>query len=153
MESCRTISFQTSTPRPGTAHRETAPASPKRSPPRRSVYSALVRDLSARALDAAAAAGATYADCRVISRTVQRLTVKNGAVASVELSEDEGIGIRVIAGGAWGFAGADDLSPASIEETARHAVSIARASSRVNRNPVRLGPSPRLGGEFTTPVL
>ena len=68
-----------------------------------------MRHLSERALDAASAAGASYADCRVINRTVQRLTVKNGVVASVELFEDEGIGIRVIAGGAWGFAGIDDL--------------------------------------------
>ena len=112
-----------------------------------------MRDLSERALDAASAAGASYADCRIINSTVQRLTVKNGVVASVEVFEDEGIGIRVIAGGAWGFAGVDDLSPASIEETARHAVSIAKASSRVNRIPVRLAPAPALVGEFRTPVV
>ncbi len=112
-----------------------------------------MRDLSERALDAASAAGASYADCRIINSTVQQLTVKNGVVASVEMFEDEGIGIRVIAGGAWGFAGVDDLSPASIEETARHAVSIAKASSRVNRIPVRLAPAPALVGEFLTPVV
>jgi TldD protein len=112
-----------------------------------------VRDLSERALDAASAAGASYADCRIINSRVQRLTVKNGVVASVEVFEDEGIGIRVIAGGAWGFAGVDDLSPASIEEAARHAVSIAKASSRVNRTPVRLAPAPALVGEFRTPVV
>jgi TldD protein len=112
-----------------------------------------VRDLSDRALDAAAAAGASYADCRIINSTVQRLTVKNGVVASVELFEDEGIGIRVIADGSWGFAGVDDLSPASIEETARHAVRIAKASSRVNRTPVRMAPVPPLVGEYRTPVV
>jgi TldD protein len=110
-----------------------------------------VRDLSQRALDAASAAGASYADCRVINRTVQRITVKNGVVASVELFEDEGVGIRVIAGGAWGFAGVDDLSAESVEETARHAVRIAKASSRVNRTPVHLAPAPALVGEYRTP--
>jgi TldD protein len=84
---------------------------------------------------------------------VQRLTVKNGVVASVELFEDEGIGIRVIAGGAWGFDGVDDLSPASVEEAARHAVLIAKASARVNRTPVRLAPAPALVGEYRTPVV
>ena len=112
-----------------------------------------MRHLSERALDAASAAGASYADCRVINRTVQRLTVKNGVVASVELFEDEGIGIRVIAGGAWGFAGVDDLGAASVEETARHAVSIAKASARVNRTQVRLAPAPALVGEYRTPVV
>ncbi len=112
-----------------------------------------MRHLSERALDAASAAGASYADCRVINRTVQRITVKNGAVASVELFEDEGIGIRVIAGGAWGFAGVDDLGAASVEETARHAVSIAKASARVNRTPVRLASAPALVGEYRTPVV
>ena len=112
-----------------------------------------MRHLSERALDAATAAGASYADCRVINRTVQRLSVKNGVVASVELYEDEGIGIRVIAGGSWGFAGVDELRAGSIEETARHAVDIAKASSRVNRTPVRLAPAPPLIGEYTTPFI
>ena len=83
---------------------------------------------------------------------MQRLTVKNGVVASVELFEDEGIGIRVIAGGAWGFDGVDDLSPASVEEAARHAVLIAKASARVNQSPVRLAPAPALVGEYRTPA-
>jgi TldD protein len=112
-----------------------------------------VRHLSERALDAASAAGASYADCRVINRTVQRLTVKNGAVAAVELFEDEGIGIRVIAGGAWGFTGVDDLSGPSIDAAARQAVRIAKASSRVNRIPVRLAPAPAVVGEYRTPFI
>jgi TldD protein len=112
-----------------------------------------VRQVSERALDAASAAGATYADCRVINRTVQRLTVKNGLVAAVELFEDEGVGVRVIADGAWGFASVDVLDSASVEEAARHAVQIARASSRVNRVVVRLAPAPPLTGVYRTPFV
>ena len=119
----------------------------------RPVYSALVRDLSERALDAASAAGASYADCRIINRTVQRLTVKNGAVAAVELFEDEGIGIRVIAGGAWGFAGVDDLSGREHRGGCPPGRRIAKASSRVNRIPVRLAPAPALVGEYRTPFV
>jgi TldD protein len=109
-----------------------------------------VRQVSERALDAASAAGASYADCRVINRTVQRLIVKNGLVAAVELFEDEGVGVRVIVDGAWGFASVDVLDSASVEEAARHAVQIARASSRVNRVAVRLAPAPALTGVYTT---
>ncbi len=118
-----------------------------------SLYSAIVRQVSERALDAASAAGASYADCRVINRTVQKITVKNGVVASVELLEDEGVGIRVITDGAWGFAAVDVLDAAAVEDAARHAVRIARASARVNRVPVRLAPAPALTGEYRTPVV
>ena len=64
-----------------------------------------MRDLAERALDAAVTAGADYADCRVVDRGVQHLVVKNGKVVTVEVGEDVGLGVRVIAGGAWGFAG------------------------------------------------
>jgi len=112
-----------------------------------------VREVSERALDAASAAGASYADCRVINRTVQKLTVKNGVVASVELIEDEGVGIRVIADSAWGFAAVDLLDAAAVEDAARHAVRIARASARANRVAVRLAPAPVVTGEYRTPVV
>jgi TldD protein len=112
-----------------------------------------VRQVSERALDAASAAGASYADCRVINRTVQKLTVKNGLVAAVELLEDEGVGIRVIVDGAWGFASVDELDSASVEEAARHAVQIARASARVNHVAVRRAPAPALTGAYRTPVV
>ena len=111
-----------------------------------------MRDLADRALDAAAAAGAGYADCRVVSRTVQGLTVKNGAVARVALSDDEGMGVRVLVDGSWGFASSDRLDPSSIEMTARHAVRIARAAARVNADPLRLAPLAPVTGEYRTPV-
>ncbi|MGA7989659.1 MAG: TldD/PmbA family protein [Candidatus Dormiibacterota bacterium] len=112
-----------------------------------------MRQVSERALDAASAAGASYADCRVVNKMVQRLTVKNGVVAAVELLEDEGVGIRVIVDGAWGFAAVDALDAPSVEAVARHAVQIARASSRVNRNTVRLAPAAALTGTYRTPFV
>jgi TldD protein len=112
-----------------------------------------VRDIAERGLDAAAVAGAGYADCRVVTREMQILTVKNGLVARVGLTEDEGVGIRVIVDGAWGFASIDRLDPASVEETARHAVRIARASARVRTEPVVLAPVAAVSGEYVTPVV
>ena len=112
-----------------------------------------MRDLTDRALDAAAAAGATYADCRIVTRTVQELTVKNGALVRVALSEDEGFGMRVLVDGAWGFASVDKIDAPSLEATARHAVRIARASARVQREPLRLSPVIAEVGEYRTPVV
>ena len=111
------------------------------------------RDLAERALDAAVAVGAKYADCRVIDRTMQHLVVKNGVVATIETDDDEGLGIRVIADGAWGFAGTCRLDGASIEDCARLAVRIARASARVSNGPVRLSPLAPAVGNYRTPAL
>ena len=111
-----------------------------------------MRDLAERALDAAEAAGAAYADCRVISRRRQSITVKNGAVAALEQAEDDGIGIRVIVDGAWGYAGVGRLDGPGIDAAARRAVSIARASALVRSHPVRLSPLQPLSGEYRTPV-
>lgn len=112
-----------------------------------------MRDLAERALDAAVAAGAAYADCRVVDRAVQHLVVKNGVVATVETSEDEGLGVRVIVDGAWGFAATCRLRGDSIEEAARHAVRIARASARVAHEPVRLSPLSPAIGSYETAVV
>ena len=55
--------------------------------------------------------------------------------------------------GPGGSPSIDDLNAASVEETARQAVRIAKASSRINRTPVRLAPAPALVGEYRTPVV
>ena len=111
-----------------------------------------MRDLAERALDAAVAAGAEYAECRVVDRTVEHLVVKNGVVAAIESSDDEGLGVRVIAAGAWGFAGTCRLDGESIDDAARLAVRIARASARLATEPVRLAPLEPVVGSYRTPV-
>jgi TldD protein len=111
-----------------------------------------VRDVAERVLDTAAAGHAAYADCRLVQRTVQTMVVKNGAVARVALSEDEGIGVRVLVDGAWGFAGADRTDAASLDATVERALRIARASARVRGKPVLLSPVQPIVAEYTTPV-
>jgi len=111
-----------------------------------------VRDLAERALDTATAGGATYADCRVVTRAVQVIVVKNGEVAQIALSEDDGIGVRVVADGSWGFAGTDRLDGPSIDAAVQRALRIARASARVSSRPVTLAPVEPVTGEYRTPV-
>ena len=53
------------------------------------------------ALDTASARGATYADARVVSIRNRSLSAKNGRVGHASESESLGIGVRVIAEGAW----------------------------------------------------
>jgi TldD protein len=111
-----------------------------------------MREIAELVLDAAAAAGAGYADCRVVQRQVQALVVKDGRFAEVTSSEDEGVGVRVLVDGAWGFAGVDRLDAESLEEAARLACRIARASARVRRRPVRLAPATPVQGRYATPA-
>ena len=72
-------------------------------------------DLSERALDTAARNGATYADVRLVRRRAQHVDVKMGHVQAVALSETEGLGVRVLVDGAWGFASTSDLRGTEID--------------------------------------
>src|SRR5438132_13151814 len=112
-----------------------------------------MRDVAERALDEAVAAGASYADCRVVVRTVQTLEVKNGRVARVALSDDEGVGVRVVVDGGWGFAGVDRIDAGEAEEAVRRAVRIARAGARRRSAPGRLATVVAPTGAHRRPVV
>jgi TldD protein len=73
--------------------------------------------------------GATYADARVMDIRQRDISTKNGAVGTVVESESLGIGVRVIASGAWGFAATDRLTREGVQACAAEAVSIAKASA------------------------
>ena len=49
-----------------------------------------------------------------------------------------GVGIRVLVNQAWGFSSTDELSRETLEAKAAEAVDIARASARVQEQPIRL---------------
>jgi len=99
-----------------------------------------MKNIIAEALDAAAIAGATYADARVVETREQELSVRTGRVDAIGSSESLGLGIRVIADGAWGFAATADMSGDGIGTAAREAVALARAAATSLREPVRLAP-------------
>ena len=71
-----------------------------------------MRDLCRNAVDDALAGGASYADARAHERRSQTVRTKAREVDSVADSETEGIGVRVLVDGAWGFASSPNLSPA-----------------------------------------
>jgi TldD protein len=104
-----------------------------------------------QALDGASRNGVTYADTRVVAIRNRSLTTKNGRVGHASESESLGIGVRVIADGAWGFAASADLSRASVEAASARAVEIAKASARVKKEDIRLAPEPAAVAEWTTP--
>jgi TldD protein len=97
-------------------------------------------DLSTHALDTARVRGATYADVRVMHLRQRDLTTKNGQVGTLAQSESIGLGIRVLASGAWGFASTDRLTRNGVSACAAQAVSIAKASALAKRKEVVMAP-------------
>jgi len=87
-----------------------------------------VRDLCQSAVDAATSAGAEYADARVVHKRNQLVATKNGRVDRMTDADSEGIGVRVLVNGAWGFACDRRLTEAGARDAAVRACTFARAS-------------------------
>src|SRR6266487_3010550 len=87
-----------------------------------------MRELCAIAVDAATGAGADYADARVVRKRSQLVATKSGRVERLTDSESEGIGVRVLVGGAWGFACDRRLSADGARDAALRACTFARAA-------------------------
>ena len=90
-----------------------------------------MKALMTRALDLAQAAGAQYADIRVVENRTENMQVKNGVVESLNFAESMGFGVRVLLNGAWGFSSSHELTAEEIDRVTRHAVEIARSSALV----------------------
>jgi TldD protein len=88
-----------------------------------------VRELCEHAVAAALGAGASYADARVVVRRSQVVGTRNQRVERLDDAESEGIGVRVLVGGAWGFACDRRLENAGAEAAAQKACAFARAAT------------------------
>ena len=100
----------------------------------------MMLDWAAWGIETAKLRGATYADARVMDSRHREITTKNGEVGTLLESESLGIGIRVIASGAWGFASTDRLTREGVQACAAQAVIIAKASAIAKRENVSLAP-------------
>jgi TldD protein len=110
-----------------------------------------MKDFAKQALDTAVAQGASYADARVMDLRQRTLATKNGETAQVRDADSLGLGVRVIAEGAWGFASTDDLSRAGIDRAAAEAVEIARASALAKKHDVVLAPEDKFVDRWEGP--
>ncbi|WP_026816415.1 TldD/PmbA family protein [Arenimonas composti] len=101
---------------------------------------ALKKAVADTALQAARDAGATYCDVRIGRYLQQFVVTREDKVQNVVNTESSGVGIRVIADGAWGFAATRDLGNEAVATAARQAVAIAKANARLQTTPVQLAP-------------
>ncbi|AII51747.1 TldD/PmbA family protein [Hymenobacter sp. APR13] len=106
---------------------------------------AIKKRLSDAALNAAKSAGATYADVRIGRYLNQGVFTREKQVQNIVSSESYGAGIRVIANGTWGFASTNIVTEAGMAKAAQLAVQIAKANSKVQKQPVQLAPQRGFG--------
>jgi TldD protein len=106
------------------------------------------------ALNAAKAGGATYCDVRIGRYLRQFVITREDKVQNIVNTESTGIGIRVIAKGAWGFAATHDLSGDAVAKTTAQAIAIAKANARLRTEPVQLAPVKGVGEvSWKTPIV
>ena len=113
----------------------------------------MMQDWANWAIDTAKRRGALYADARVMDIRHRDIAVKNGEVGTLAESESLGIGIRVVAGGAWGFASTDRLTREGVQACAAEAVAIAKASALAKREDISLAPEDSYLDTWQNPFL
>jgi len=113
----------------------------------------LKKRLADVALQASRDGGASYCDVRIGRYLRQYVMTRETRVENVVNEESTGVGIRVIANGAWGFAATRSLDPDGIAEATRQALAIAKANARIQTEPVQLAPVRGVGEvSWATPV-
>ena len=114
---------------------------------------AIKKRLADAALNAAKAAGATYADVRIGRYLNQSIFTREKQVQNIASGESFGAGVRVLAGGTWGFVATNTVTEASLAKTAQLAVAIARANGKVQKEKVQLAPQKGFGEvSWKTPI-
>jgi len=114
----------------------------------------LKKRLADTALAAAREAGASYCDVRIGRYLRQSLQTREDRVLNIANQESTGVGVRVVAHGAWGFAATNTLGPDAVAEAARRAAAIARANAAIGGSPVQLAQAPGVGEvAWRTPIV
>src|SRR3954469_19001080 len=89
-------------------------------------------DAATAAVAAALAAGARYADARLVDRRHEGLTARDGDLRSLTQTTSAGLGVRALVGSSWGFAAlGDPAGDADARATGARATAIAHASAAV----------------------
>ncbi|UUL83837.1 TldD/PmbA family protein [Sphingomonas qomolangmaensis] len=117
------------------------------------IEAAVKRKLADAGLSAASQGGASYCDVRVGRYLRQFVLTREANVQNVVNTESSGVGVRVIADGAWGFAATNTMTPEAVAEATRLAIAIARANAKSQTAPVRLAPAKGVGEvSWRTPI-
>ena len=99
-------------------------------------------ELAVAAVEAALAAGARYADARVMVSRQEAMAARNRVVEDLTQSDVAGVGVRALIGSSWGFQATPTLTEAEARRAGEGAAAVAKASGRVPGPPMELSPAP-----------
>ncbi len=94
------------------------------------------------AVEGALAAGARYADARLMVTRTEDMSARNGAIEDLNQREVAGVGVRALVGSSWGFFATPTLSNRAARAAGEQAAAIASASAIVSGPPAELAASP-----------
>jgi len=94
-----------------------------------------VLDLLRETVDRAAGHCA-YAEARHVHALREDLAIHDDLVDAVDADESAGLGIRVLVGGAWGFAATRDVSSAGADAALKRALAVAAAQPAAGARPL-----------------
>ena len=100
------------------------------------------KELMMDALNAAKAAGASFADARIGRFRQNFIVTREQQIINVVDTDTLGCGVRVLVDGCWGFAATRTLTKDSVVSAAREAAAIAKANRVARDRSVELAPAP-----------
>ncbi|MBU1226999.1 MAG: TldD/PmbA family protein [Actinobacteria bacterium] len=110
-------------------------------------------DYATAAVESALAAGASYADARVVSTRTEAIEVLNQQLQSVDRAETIGVGVRALIGSSWGFYATAELTDAAARAAGMRAAAVAKASALVSGPPLDLADVPVTEAFWETPHI
>src|SRR5207245_6942870 len=116
--------------------------------PARSTHPRVMDNIGISAVEAALAAGAGYADARVMEIRTEAMNARNGVIESLDRAERAGVGVRALVGSSWGFFAVPDVSSAAARRAGEQAAAVARASRLVAGPDLRLTPQVATTGHW-----
>ena len=111
-----------------------------------------MEDLAVYGIDYARKQGAAYADIRAEEHYNEIIIMMSGKVDKAMANRKRGIGVRVIANGAWGFRSTTNLTKDGVKEAVNVAMKAAKASGEHIVKPVELAPTKAHRVKYEIPV-
>ena len=97
-----------------------------------------MEDLATFSVDYARSLGASYAEARIQRETGNTVILKNGNPEFSAFADQVGMGIRVLANGALGFAATNRLDRGNLRRVVDSALKMARASSSLVKKKIKM---------------
>lgn len=104
-----------------------------------------------QAIEAATRLGASYADARLVLWKRESVGVRDDHIRNVSRSDEYGLGLRVLADGAWGFAATNVIDKRNVDAIAKEAVATAKVNAKLRKRPVEWAPTPVVQGSWVAP--